>query len=53
MGASATFRFWHLAGVLVPALMSVPLVAQSRPGAGNQPTFTKDVVPILQRSCQD
>ena len=24
MGASAKFRFWHLAGVVVPALMTVP-----------------------------
>ena len=53
MAACSKFRFWHLAGVLVPALMSVPLLAQSRPAAGGQPTFTKDVVPILQRSCQD
>jgi hypothetical protein len=53
MNVCAKFRFWHLAGVLGPVLISVPLLAQSRPGAGSQPTFTKDVVPILQRSCQD
>jgi hypothetical protein len=53
MEAWSKLRFWHIALVLVPALMSVPLVAQSRPGGASQPTFTKDVVPILQRSCQD
>lgn len=47
------FRVWPAAGVLVPALMSVPLSAQSPAGAGAQPTFTRDIAPILQRSCQD
>jgi hypothetical protein len=47
------FRVRHAAGVLVLALMSVPLLAQSPANAKAQPTFTRDIVPILQRSCQD
>ena len=48
-----TFRVWQAAGVLVPALLSVPLLAQSPAATRTQPTFTRDIVPILQRSCQD
>jgi hypothetical protein len=47
------FRVWHAAGLLVPVLMTAPVFGQSSASARTQPTFTKDIVPILQRSCQD
>src|SRR6476660_173131 len=53
MKTRSMLRLWHAAGILVPALASVPLLAQSPAKARTQPTFTKDIVPILQRSCQD
>ncbi len=44
-------RAWVFSGVLATlALMPALAVAQTQPAAG-QATFTKDVAPILQRSC--
>src|ERR1700682_6818412 len=40
-------------GLLLAALTTVPAAAQAQGTANAQPTFAKDVAPILQRSCQD
>ena len=42
------FRGWGLSGLLA-SLVLLPAVATAQ--AAGQPTFTKDVAPILQRSC--
>ena len=53
-------RAWKLTGVIAsaisPFVLSIPVIAtiSSNDGlAPAQPTFTKDVLPILQKSCQE
>src|SRR5438309_1049397 len=50
-----TFRFRVGAGVLVAAVLAVtPFAVRAEQAAAEpQVTFTKDVAPILQRSCQN
>ena len=37
---------------LIAALVVTPAVAMAQPSAASEVTFTKDIVPLLQRSCQ-
>ena len=52
-----TFRHshWKLAAAAVAAiaLLGVPQVAAAGQSGGEEVTFTKDIAPILQRSCQN
>src|SRR5229473_4532015 len=50
-----TLRFHVGAGVLVAAVVAVTpfAVKAEQAGAAREVTFTKDVAPILQRSCQN
>ena len=41
------------AALLVALGVTASPTAQSRPASASVPTFTKDVAPILQRSCQN
>ena len=49
-GSPVRTRFLIPGLVASLALLSTPLAAQQRQGSGGA-TFTKDVAPILQRSC--
>ena len=46
--------YWKLApvAIAVVALLGVPAAASAAQGAGEDVTFSKDIAPILQRSCQ-
>jgi hypothetical protein len=54
MSAEPVKRIVGAAGLLLSAFIafSVTPTAQTKPGAGGDVTFTKDIAPILQRSCQ-
>ncbi|MYI74011.1 MAG: hypothetical protein F4057_01350, partial [Acidobacteria bacterium] len=45
---------WKLAAVAIAAiaLLGVPQAAAAGQAGGDDVTFTKDIAPILQRSCQ-
>src|SRR5216684_3629071 len=53
MGKHLRFGISCAAGILLAVFTTVPASVQAQRTETAQPTFTKDVVPILQRSCQD